>query len=451
LGCILGGIVSGPLTVKFGRRKILLVGDIISLVGVGLTMFASYEAIIIGRILEGITVGLNSSIASIYTSEMIPTEIRGKAGIVNMTVMNFGMIIAVALGYLVPRAIEVGEVNNMWRVVYLVAALFPLIRIILFIFFQTHETPAFLVSKEKNEEAAVILRRIYVDEADVNKILAKLIRDREYLYKSKKMSCSELFSKKYSKIILLGFLLVSLHQLAGIGAIYAFSIKVFQYGLPVNDTHPILFTLILSIVSLLTKGPSFFCIERYGRRKQYLPGLFLQAALNIAYGVIATVDGPSNMAAKILIILWPVPYSMCMGSLTFLYLGEVLPDIAMSVVLPVSWTLAFLVAQLFLPLSESIGPGSVFLFFGGYCLFGFVLLYCFMIESKGRSKAEIIALYSKIPMLSDEIVAPKDVINIEMKAEDIEIEKGDEIIQYDKIENLHSDNELVEVIEENKL
>jgi SP family arabinose:H+ symporter-like MFS transporter len=436
IGALSGAIMGGPLSSNFGRRKVLLIGDILALIGVGLTMIERYETIIVGRILEGFVVGINSSVANIYTNEMIPANIRGIAGIINMTVMNFGMIIAVALGYLVPRKIEEGEINHGWRIVYVVAAFFPASRIIVFLFFQKHETPSWLVSKEKYPEALAIIKKIYSSEREAEVILEKLKRDRDFLYKSKKMTYKELFSKKYQKAVMLGIFLVTLHQFAGIGVIYAFSIKLFQYGLPKEDQLPILFTLILSIISCITTGLSVFCIERIGRRKQFLPSLFAQAIVCLSYGFIAVFDSPSNIWAKLMIILWPIPYSICMGALTFLYLSEILPDIAMSVVVPFNWICAYLTAQFFLPLSEKYGPGPILFFFGIYCIIGFILTFFYMIESKGRSKAELISLYSGVPMDKEKKAANFEEFKIDefVKSEsETDNIKEKDVIEYNEI------------------
>eukprot|EP00330_Aristerostoma_sp_ATCC50986_P009904 CAMPEP_0114580124 /NCGR_PEP_ID=MMETSP0125-20121206/4457_1 /TAXON_ID=485358 ORGANISM="Aristerostoma sp., Strain ATCC 50986" /NCGR_SAMPLE_ID=MMETSP0125 /ASSEMBLY_ACC=CAM_ASM_000245 /LENGTH=155 /DNA_ID=CAMNT_0001771467 /DNA_START=423 /DNA_END=887 /DNA_ORIENTATION=+ len=148
-----------------------------------------------------------------------------------MTVMNTGMCCAIGLGFLVPNEIGEGEVNNGWRVVYIFATFFALIRIVLFLFFQKHETPAFYVSKYREQEALEMLKKIYT--CDPKPILDQLVKDRDYLYKSsvKQLKYKDLLSKKYRKAYGIGLYMVFLHQFAGIGAIYAFSVHLFRYGI----------------------------------------------------------------------------------------------------------------------------------------------------------------------------------------------------------------------------
>ena len=222
-----------------------------------------------------------------------------------------------------------------------------------------------------------------------------------------------------------------MHQFAGIGVIYAFSIKLFQYGLTVEDQLPKLLTLILSVLSCITTGFSVFCIERFGRRKQFLPSLFILAIVCLTYGFIAQFDSPSNIWAKIMIVLWPVPFSICMGALTFLYLSEILPDIAMSVVVPFNWVCAYITAQLYLPLSEKFGPGPILFFFGIYCSIGFIFLFFIMKESKGKTKAELISMYSGIPITDIQNENKQEIHKIEKEEEkkennlDIELNSKD--------------------------
>jgi hypothetical protein len=80
----------------------------------------------------------------------------------------------------------------------------------------------------------------------------------------------------------------------------------------------------------------------------------------------------------------------------FLYLSEVLPDVGMSIVMLLDWILVFLVVQFFLDLSEAIEFMGVFLIFAGVCLVMFLFYWPLLIESKGRSKSEMLSLYSGI-------------------------------------------------------
>mmetsp|Transcript_14342 Transcript_14342/g.12170 ORF Transcript_14342/g.12170 Transcript_14342/m.12170 type:complete len:110 (+) Transcript_14342:53-382(+) len=51
IGAIIGSKAGSKLSTKFGRMKVLVLGDFIALIGVGLTMVQVYGVIIAGRLL----------------------------------------------------------------------------------------------------------------------------------------------------------------------------------------------------------------------------------------------------------------------------------------------------------------------------------------------------------------------------------------------------------------
>lgn len=60
-----------------------------------------------------------------------------------------------------------------------------------------------------------------------------------------------------------------------------------------------------------------------------------------AYAVIATVDSPGNIGAKIFLIIWPIPFSVSLGGLVLLYIGEILPSAGVSIATVFIWLLGF--------------------------------------------------------------------------------------------------------------
>lgn len=404
LGAIVGAFSGGQLSARFGRRKMLFISDFVTLVGVGLTMISSYGALIVGRIIEGYGLGLLSCISPVYTAEMMPTPIRGTAGVINGVMLYLGMVISLAVGFTVPKTIGDGETNNGWRICYAFVAVFPLIRIIFFTFLQKFETPVYYINKNNVEGARQILRKIYKQDSEI--VLERLIKDRQYLETSgaKKTSYSDLLTKKYRKAVLLGIFMVLIHQFSGIGFMFAYSKRLFQYGLDPQDSLPSTLTLLIGVISVISTIVSSFFIDKLGRRKQYIPSLVCLSAICFAYAIIATIYGPEHTAAKVLILIYPIFFALSGGSITFLYLGEVLSEIAISAVIPFQWVFSFIVAEVSLSLLESIGSSGIFFIFVGFAALGAAVTNVFLIESKGKSKAEMIALFSGI---SENKIVPK--------------------------------------------
>jgi len=73
LGLTIGAVLGGQL-MKMGRRISLLLCDVIGLVGLGITMYFNFAAIIVGRFIFGLAAGLVSSIVPRYIEDTVPNK-----------------------------------------------------------------------------------------------------------------------------------------------------------------------------------------------------------------------------------------------------------------------------------------------------------------------------------------------------------------------------------------
>ena len=81
LGAIFGAIIGGCLA-SYGRRLSLILTDIFSLIGIGMSVFAIFNKkltlFLISRIIAGINAGSNETLILIYNKEMAPDAITRK-------------------------------------------------------------------------------------------------------------------------------------------------------------------------------------------------------------------------------------------------------------------------------------------------------------------------------------------------------------------------------------
>jgi len=212
------------------------------------------------------------------------------------------------------------------------------------------------------------------------------------------------------------------HQLCGLGAIFAYSNVIFEAGVSEDSQLPVILSTILGGINLLMSCAALCIVEKYGRKKSLIVGLLGLSIVLGLYSLIGYLSDPSNIGGKLILLGFPIFFGFSIGGMMFLYLSEVLPDIGMSLTMIIDWILVFLVVQFYLDVSEAITPMGVFLIFSGTCLLGFFFYWCTMVESKGKSKAEILSLYSgirteeikpEIPL--DQVIDTKDssAVNVE--------------------------------------
>ena len=84
VGGLIGALSGGWVAEKFGRKRGLLYTQVFSLLGailMGSCKAAnSYEILVLGRILVGISAGLFTGLSPLYVAEIAPINIRGAMG-----------------------------------------------------------------------------------------------------------------------------------------------------------------------------------------------------------------------------------------------------------------------------------------------------------------------------------------------------------------------------------
>lgn len=107
--CPIGGPLSGFLCDKFGRRKTLIISDIVAIISwiiIGFSSSVSGDALftqlMIGRAIIGFNIGMTSVPIVMYASEICHQSIRGRMTMLSSPFFTaFGVLTAYFLGYLI--------------------------------------------------------------------------------------------------------------------------------------------------------------------------------------------------------------------------------------------------------------------------------------------------------------------------------------------------------------
>ena len=112
--------------------------------------------LIVGRLICGFGAGELTAVLPIYASEVAPPNIRGALGVFQMMMIDAAIFIATGAGY--GFGVNFDE-DAQWRGPLAVQAI-PLV-ILLPIIFLLPESPRWLASKGKTEQALSILKRLH--------------------------------------------------------------------------------------------------------------------------------------------------------------------------------------------------------------------------------------------------------------------------------------------------
>ncbi|KAF7187583.1 Major facilitator superfamily transporter mfsA, partial [Pseudocercospora fuligena] len=192
-GCLFGAIGIIAFGDKLGRRRSILTGACIMIVGAIIqTASVDLASIIVGRIVTGIGNGMNTSTIPVYQSEIAPPKIRGFLVLFEGALITLGITISYWLNYGFWFVTDRGSFQ--WRFPIGFQIFFAILLIIGILCFP--ESPRWLLKHNKVEEAAEIMGHLENAPPDSDQVQKdiKEIRQINAVSDGKKLTWREFFS-----------------------------------------------------------------------------------------------------------------------------------------------------------------------------------------------------------------------------------------------------------------
>jgi SP family xylose:H+ symportor-like MFS transporter len=398
IGCLVGSIVSGMLSDRFGRKKLLILSAILFAVSSVMTGWAySFSVFIAWRIVGGVAIGMASNIAPMYISEISPAPWRGRLVSLNQLTIVVGVLAAQVVNLWIAQKVPEGATGEMiresWNGQYGWRWMFTAVAVPSVVFFVAAlgvpESPRWLMGKGKLEAAKKVLGRIggaaYAAEAS-GAIAATLEADR-----GPRAGVGELFRPGVATILGIGIFLAVLQQWSGINVIFNYAQEIYQSaGYGVSD---VLFNIVITgVVNLVFTFIAMGTVDGLGRRKLMLIGC---AGVGISHVLIAGayLAGLKGLPILILTLSAIGCYAMSLAPITWVLISEIFPNrirgAAISVAVSALWIACFVLTFTFPILNKGLGAAGTFFLYGGICLVGFVVILLKVPETKGKSLEEI--------------------------------------------------------------
>jgi putative MFS transporter len=248
-GLFLGGLVFGYLTDIIGRKTMYTIDLLALVIGSILQMFISTPMeLVILRFIIGMAVGADYPIATSLLAEFSPQKYRGLmlGGLIAMWYV--GATAADIVGYLLV------DVPNGWRWM-LGSAAVPAILLIIGRW-GTPESPRWLLSKNRVEEARAVMKKVYGPEADIDDCEQEV----------KQTRFGKIFEAGYfQRTIFVGSFWMC--QIVPLFAIYTFGPVILEmFGLG-HGKEAMLGDIILSALFLIGIIPALMWVNSVGRRR----------------------------------------------------------------------------------------------------------------------------------------------------------------------------------------
>lgn len=369
-GLFLGGAVFGYVTDLIGR-KLMFTLDLITIVVCSiLCMFISNIGhLLILRFVIGMAVGADYPIATSLLAEFAPKKHRGMLLGILQVFWFVGAVAANFVGYFLI------DVNNGWKFM-LGSAAIPAIILVLGRW-GTPESPRWLMSKNRVDEARAVMKSVYGPDSDVDELEQEVVTTK----------FTKIFEKGYfSRLIFCGgFWLCSVLPLF---AIYTFGPTILEQFNLAHGKAAMLGDSLLSAVFMIGCIISLWLINHMGRRPLIIWTFAIMAVGMLILGIMPNA-GPA------VIILGFCIYALASGGpadLEWIYPNELFPTevraSAVGVATAISRIGAFLGTFALPILLEKMGVGPTMLVMAAVTILGLILCIALAPETKGLTLAE---------------------------------------------------------------
>ena len=381
-GTVLGALIGGWPTDRFGRKKTLLwIGVLYFVSAIGSAFAPEINTFIIARFIGGVGIGISTIAAPLYISEIAPAKKRGQlTGMFQFNIV-FGILVAFLSNYLLGG---VGE--NAWRWMLGVEAI-PAIAYTLMCF-GIPESPRWLIGVKRDRLGGLeILRRIRPDYSD-----ERLAEKADEIAQSSgtPREKTAFWTQRLKTPIFLAFLIAFFNQLSGINAVLYFAPRIFSMtGL--GEEAALLQSVGIGVTNLVFTFLGLYLIDRLGRRTLLYIGSFGYIA---ALGLCSWAFFTENFAiVPLCIFAFIGAHAVGQGAVIWVFISEIFPNsnraAGQALGCATHWIFAALLTLFFPKMVELFPAGYVFLFFCVMMVVQLIWVKMMVPETKGVSLEKI--------------------------------------------------------------
>jgi SP family galactose:H+ symporter-like MFS transporter len=384
VGAVIGAIIGGALTDRFGRRKlIILAGIIFTASAVGTAVAPTVTWLIFARVVSGLAIGIASFISPMYIAELVPARVRGSLVAVNMLAITTGIVVA----YLADYALS--GIHG-WRYMFGLAAIPSIILTVAM--WRLPDSPRWLISQSKVEEAKIVLRLVRT----VSEVSPEITDIQKSMDAQASGGEAGLFQPSLRMPLIVGLGLAVFQQITGINTVIYYAPTIFKF-VGIKAAGPaILAGAGLAMVMWCFHVLAIFLLDRVGRRPLLLIGVAGQivglAILGAAFQFQQLASYKSYIAIGGLVI-YVACFAFGLGPIFWLLISEIYPlrvrGAAMSAVTVTNWAFNLAVAVTFLTLVGVLGQAGTFWLYGAIAVAAWVFFYLLLPETKGKSLEQI--------------------------------------------------------------
>lgn len=404
LTAIVGALATGTLADAIGRKPTNLLFCIISIGGVAAQYWSngSIAILTVGKAINGFSIGAWLIIGPLYASEVAPLKLRGWLTSITNIVQFSGVLLFTGIIY----AIGAKDSKSSYLILFACQWIVPSF-IILTIYFWP-ESPVWLCRVNKPEQAKAALRKIHGSNSsiDIEGLFAQIQETVNHENAEKEANSTagylECFKGADRHRTLICMFVYGCQYLSGI--IFVLGYQSYYYQLiGYSAQKSFLLGMLNNISQFIANILSWFLLDIAGRRPLIVWGQFLCAvALFIIGGTSLPGTHSGYLATISFMFVWGFVYQLTLGTVAWSVVAELASfrlksrtqGLANFVLCLVQWTVGFVFPYMFNPDAGNLG-GKVGFIFGTTTFIGFLGVFFWLPESKGRTSLELDELFAR--------------------------------------------------------
>ncbi|WOO81944.1 Sugar transporter STL1 [Vanrija pseudolonga] len=421
VGCFFGAMFAYFFGDRLGRRRMMLLGCIVMIIGTVITVTAfgpgnprgsvgGFVQFIIGRVITGLGNGANTATIPSWIAETSKAHNRGFLICLEGSTVAVGTVIA----YWMDFGLSYVDSSVNWRFPIAFQIFFALIVVAGVLVLP--ESPRWLMAKGYPDEALRVLAALRAESpTDEGALLEKeqmasSIEAQARAASNKKSDILKGGKQNHRVRALVGASTQLFQQIGGCNAVIYYSTILFEKSIKLTGKLPLILGGVLAVIYMLFAFLSFTLVEKVGRRNLFLVGTVGQgAAMLITWACLfpnrsLPKDADGNWEAlapkggAVGLYLFIAFFGATWLPLPWLYPAELnamaVRTEANAISTMTNWISNFLVVQVLPTMVASIGHWTFFLFFAAnVCFLPFI--YLWYPETAGRTLEEIDVLYAQ--------------------------------------------------------
>ncbi|XP_013865643.1 solute carrier family 2 member 15b [Austrofundulus limnaeus] len=396
IGGMIGALMVGRLTTKYGRKGTLVRSTILVFVGGSLMGFSRWcrnpMMVIAGRFITGVHSGISLSVVPMYLGEIAPKNLRGFLGLVPSIHICLGVFIAQVLGL----SQLLGKEEH-WPLL-LSFVMFPtLVQLMLLPWFP--ESPRYLLIEKGNMYATITALKRFCKKGNIQAEVEEMQEEQRSLSSVQTLSVCSLLTDRCVRWQVLTIVVLNVGmQLSGIDAIWFYTNEIFRRaGIP--EARLQYTTVGTGAIEVIAGMFGCFTIEHLGRRPLIIGGFVFMGLCCAGITVSALYQEQFSFLSYISVgCVVGIIAGFCIGpaGVPFLITAELFKQShrppAYTVAGCLNWLSNFTIGFIFPFMEEATGP-YCYLIFCAIC-WGVAVYAVFIIpETKNKTFLEISQMF----------------------------------------------------------